>query len=204
MSYMSAEFPTLGLLPVSLPCFRWGCHSIWMCVLFTWAAHCSREQKEGKGTNFQVSSWMGRWMDMWKNSAILPIRQSSKVSRKLCLMLYLKPIKKLSNCYSSSITALWRWILRTRSPATDFGGLGQEAESTVPSGWLHFTAEPALWDPQFIFLWGLSQKSTESVPLIPTYPTMFIMTVDAIACHTTWLLRPGNYEWSKNSPILLR
>lgn len=142
-------------------------------------------------------------MDMWKNSAMLPIRQSSKVSRKLCLMLYLKPIKKLSNCYSSSITELWRWILRTRSPTTNFSGLGQEAESTVPSGWLHFTAEPALWAPQFIFLWGLSQKSTESVPLIPTYPTMFIMTVDAIARHTTWLLRPGNYEWSKNSQFCL-
>ena len=49
----------------------------------------------------------------------------------------------------------------------------------------------------------ISQKSTESVPLIPTYPTMFIMTVDAIARHTTWLLRPGNYEWSKNSQFCL-
>ena len=122
---------------------------------------------------------MGRWTDMWKNSEILPIRQSSKVSRKLCLMLYLKPIKKLSNCYSSSITELWRWILSTRSPATNFSGLGQEAEGTVPSGWLHFTAEPTLWAPQFIFLLGLSQKSTERVPLIPTYPTMF-----------TWLWMP--------------
>lgn len=137
-----------------------------------------------------------------KKTRKLPIRPSSMVSRKLGLMLYLKPIKKLSNCYSSSATGLWQWIPCIRSPDTNFSGLRQEAETTVSSGWLHLTEEPAVWASQFAFLWGPSQKSTERVILIPIYPTLFTMAVGAITRHNTWLPRPGNYEWSKNSPIL--